>query len=235
MLTPRADPATAGSACDSEDQAWTVRRRHMSRPPASRARPPITPSSSTSAPVNGRLDEPLPLVDEPATPEVLGSAAVAAAVAGAVEFAATVGTTTGQVGIGPPPEGVTVGDAVVAAIARGCTREPGDHHHRCQCQPRSDGQATCPDHDLPSFHREPGVPLTHDRATARCDYLARRCAAFATTLHGHSDARRQSVADRPQSVVELADSDVAEGAAEAEGLDDQEGTNHRHHDGQPPA
>jgi hypothetical protein len=81
----------------------------------------MTPSSSTSAPVNGRLDELLAVVDEPATPEVLGSDEVA----GVVEFPATVGTTTGQVGTGPPPDGVTVADVVVGQLLAAAPASPG--------------------------------------------------------------------------------------------------------------
>jgi hypothetical protein len=85
----------------------------------------MTPSSSTSAPVNGRLDEVLPVVDVPPTPEVLGSDAVAAAVAGVVEFPATVGTTTGQVGTGPPPDGVTVAPVVGGQLVAAAPASPG--------------------------------------------------------------------------------------------------------------
>jgi hypothetical protein len=86
----------------------------------------MTASSSTSAPVKGRLDVSLPLVDEPETPlPVLGSAEVAAAVPGVVELPATVGTTTGQVGDGPPPDGVTVAAVVVGQFVAAAPASPG--------------------------------------------------------------------------------------------------------------
>ncbi len=85
----------------------------------------MAPSSSISAPVKGKLDEPVPL-DVPATPLVFGSEAVPdVAAAGAVELAATTGTTTGHVGVGPPPDGVTVAAVVVVQFAAAAPASPG--------------------------------------------------------------------------------------------------------------
>ena len=91
------------------DQAAAVRRRRMSSAPASRATPPITASSSTSAPVKGRLEVPavleLGVVDVPAA---TGSPLLAL-----VWVAATVGTTSGQFGVTGVIDADTVGDVVV--------------------------------------------------------------------------------------------------------------------------
>ena len=128
---------------------WTVRRRRMSSAPATRATPPMTASSSTSAPVKGRLDVPPRSAagrrghrSRPRIAPVFGRVC---------EPPATVGTTTGQLGVTGVIDGVTVAPGVVGQLGAAAPAMPGDQRHRSHCQPRHDDQASCPHHDrLPS-------------------------------------------------------------------------------------